>query len=264
MTLLDNIEYIIVDLDGVVWRGRDIIEDNVSSLARLLDLGFKLRFITNNSTKSRADYIVKLRSLGLKVNPEDVTTSGRAASLWLKRVQGESRVYVIGEEGLVEELRVEGHIVTESSLEASSLVVGLDRRVCYNKLSEAVRALARGILFIATNLDPNLPQEDTIIPGAGAIIAFLEVASGRKPDFIAGKPNPWILEVALGEAIDYSRVLVIGDRIDTDIVLAEKVGAKPVLVLTGAHRTLDENIRKQLEHRGVIVLNNLKELINKT
>jgi 4-nitrophenyl phosphatase len=259
VSYLESIDVLVVDLDGVVWIGGKAIEANVRALRRLQE-HMRIYYVTNNSTKSRPEYASKLRSLGLEAWESNVITSGRAATLWLKRFTKARNVYLIGEEGLKWELEVEGYHVVDRGLEAEAVVVGLDRRLTYHKLAEALKALLRGAYFIATNPDHILPEEETPIPGAGAIIAALETASKRKPDVIAGKPNPWILVSTLGD-IDYSRVAVVGDRVDTDVELALRIGAKPILTLTGVTRNLDEETLRRLREANAIVVKDLGELL---
>ncbi len=252
---------LIVDLDGVVWLGAKPIKENVEALKKLQEEGFKLHFITNNSTSPRIHYARRLETLGVKTSPDNVTTSGRAASLWARESYGKLKVYTIGEEGLVEELIIEGHEIVSRGSEAEALIVGLDRRLCYDKLVEALKALSKGAPFIATNTDNILPTEEGPIPGAGSIVEALKAASGRDPDFIAGKPNPWILEVALkGYNVSVNDTIVIGDRVDTDVEMALKAGAKPVLVLTGIASTMSPQEVEILRSKKVLVVRNLTEL----
>lgn len=258
MNLLD-VDILVVDLDGVVWIGGRVLEENVRALRRLQEL-LQIYYVTNNSTASRVDYARRLERLGLKASTSNIVTSGRAATLWLRRFTSVDKVYVVGEQGLLWELQEEGLHPVETGVEAEAVVVGLDRSLTYRKLVEALRALERGAYFVATNIDHILPTEEGPIPGAGAIIAALEVASTRKPDVIAGKPNPWIIKSTLGE-IDYSRVAVVGDRVDTDIELALRLGAKPILVLTGVTRNLDEKTIRILREKSVTITSSLEELV---
>jgi len=259
MELLEGVEILIVDLDGVVWVGGRVIEANVKALSRLQER-LQIYYATNNSTRSRVDYASKLRSLGLEASEERVITSGRAAALWLKRFTDARNVYVIGEEGLKWELEVEGYNIVDRGLEAGAVVVGLDRSLTYGKLVEALRAILGGAYFIGTNPDHILPEEEHVIPGAGAIIAALETASGRKPDVIVGKPNPWMVTSTLGD-VDYGRVVVVGDRVDTDVELALRIGAKSILTLTGVTRSLDGEAYRRLKEAGVVVVKDLEELL---
>ncbi|MEM3944829.1 MAG: HAD hydrolase-like protein, partial [Thermofilaceae archaeon] len=131
---------------------------------------------------------------------------------------------MVGEEGLVEELEREGIELTDPQ-HAECLVVGIDRHLTYQKLADALKCLNHGALFVATNEDPTLPVEDGVLPGAGAIVAALERASGRKPDVVIGKPSSTMFEMVLEEKrLDPSKTLVVGDRIDTDIAGAKRLG----------------------------------------
>ncbi len=233
---IDDLEAILVDLDGVIWIGSKPIEENLKALKKLMGKGIMALFLTNNSTRSRALYRETLKRLGIEVSPEMILTSGFLASEWLRQREGSTEVYMIGEEGLMEELILAGHrVLTISDVErAKAVVVGLDRNLNYVKLRAAVRALLRGALFIATNTDHLIPVEDGLDPGAGSIVAALERASGRSVDYIAGKPNPWIVEYIINKyRISRKGLAVIGDRFDTDMKLAADSGVKGVLVLTG-------------------------------
>ncbi|MCX8196472.1 MAG: HAD-IIA family hydrolase [Acidilobaceae archaeon] len=244
-----------VDLDGVVWEGERIIWENVEGLRQLLEMGLEVRFITNNSTRRPSEYARRLKELGIPVDAGYVVTSARAAAAWT-RAKGMLRVMVIGEDGLREEMREAGHELVEEGAEA--VVVGLDRRACYERLSRAAGEVRRGALFVATNRDPTLPSREGFIAGAGALVAFIEAAAGRPPDFVAGKPNPWMLRVAFGAGA--GDVMVVGDRVETDVRLAMNAGAAASLVLTGADRELGERERRRLEKMGVLVVEDLRAL----
>ncbi len=233
---IDDLEAMLVDLDGVIWIGSKPIEENLKALKKLMGKGIMALFLTNNSTRSRASYRETLKRLGIEVSPEMILTSGFLASEWLRQREGSTEVYMIGEEGLMEELILAGHrVLTISDVErAKAVVVGLDRNLNYIKLRAAVRALLRGALFIATNTDHLIPVEDGLDPGAGSIVAALERAGGRSVDYIAGKPNPWIVEYVINKyRISRKGLAVVGDRFDTDMKLAADSGVKGILVLTG-------------------------------
>ncbi len=236
---LDEYEAVMADLDGVVWLGGRPIEGNVGVLRRLASEG-RLAIVTNNSTRSRRLYRLLLARAGLELPVERIVTSAWVAAFLLKRIKGEALVYPVGEEGLVEELAAAGHVpVTLSEAElAEAVVVGLDRALSYPKLDAALKALRRGSLFIATNLDHALPTGSGMAPGAGAIVEAISTASGRKPDYVAGKPSKWMGLAAL-EALgarDPGRVAVVGDRLDTDLELAKAIGAVSVIVATGVYK----------------------------
>ncbi|MEM4972039.1 MAG: HAD-IIA family hydrolase [Sulfolobales archaeon] len=247
---IDGLEALLVDLDGVVWIGSKPIEENLKALKKLMGKGIIVLFLTNNSTRSRASYGEALKRLGIEVPPEMILTSGFLASEWLRQREGSTEVYMIGEEGLMEELILAGHrVLTINDAErARAVVVGLDRNFNYIKLRAAVRALLRGALFIATNTDHLIPVEDGLDPGAGSIVAALERASGRSVDYIAGKPNPWIIEYITNRyRISRKGIAVIGDRFDTDMKLAVDSGVKGILVLTGY------TSEKEIGNRGDLI-----------
>ncbi|MEB3844828.1 MAG: HAD-IIA family hydrolase [Desulfurococcales archaeon] len=251
----------IVDLDGVVWRGRRLISENVEALRTLLKKGVKIVFLTNNSTRSRLQYAELLSHiLDTSVSDESVVNSGYSASVWLRRKHGERRVLVVGMEGLTVEAHLQGHRVLdyESWEKAEAVLVGLDRGVTYYKFAAAHKAIVRGALFIATNTDRSFPVENGTEPGAGALVDLLVSSTGRTPVFDAGKPNRWILDLALEKigGIPTDRIVVIGDRLDTDIEMASRAGLDSILVLTGITREAPS-----VGPRGMRVYRNLMDAV---
>jgi len=255
----------LIDMDGVVWRGSEVIYEAIETVNVLLDIGKYVAFITNNSTRSRADYVKRLNLIGVNVRPEQVITSGYATALFVSHNLSLKEVYVIGEEGLIKELEDAGiHVVGDAEVLLShveAVVVGLDRQLTYAKLATALKALHRGAIFIATNEDSTLPTERGLMPGAGAIVAALACASGKRPDYVIGKPNRWIFDVALERlGVKRHEVLVIGDRLDTDVMGAYNAGMDSALVLTGVAKPPD--IRSaRLKPR--YVLSTLGELLDR-
>lgn len=237
--VLDGFDAVLADLDGVVWLGGRPLEANLGVLRLLASQG-ALAIVTNNSTRSRRLYRLLLARAGLRLREDRIVTSAWVAAYLLRRLRGESLVYVVGEEGLVAELVEAGHtpLTLSEAAMADAVVVGLDRALSYPKLDAALAALRRGALFVATNLDHALPTGSGLSPGAGSIVEALATASGRKPDYVAGKPSKWMALAAM-EALgvsDPSRVAVVGDRLDTDLELARSVGAVPVIVATGVYK----------------------------
>ncbi len=229
-------DVLIVDVDGVVWIDGEPIRDNIEALARIAETGVEVVLLTNNSTRSRRAYSRKLAAIGLQLGPDRIVNSGYSASLWLREKHGPSKVLAVGEEGLVEELILQGHepLNPGDHEYAEAVVVGLDRGLTYRKLEAASWAIRRGALFVATNRDNAYPTPGGLSPGAGSIVSLLETATGRRADVDTGKPNPWILEAALrllGRKPE--RLAVIGDRVDTDMELARRAGVDGILVMTG-------------------------------
>jgi 4-nitrophenyl phosphatase len=231
---------VLTDIDGVVWRRGVPLAENVEGLYMLRKEGSRIVFLTNNATRSRRLYSLLLSSIvGWKVAPRDVITSGYVLAREAARRYGSLRIYVVGEPGLVEELAEQGHVVvTRSEAEKcflDAVAVALDTDVTYSKLSAAVKALTKcNALLLVANTDKTIPVEDGVEPGAGAILASIVTATGRSPDLVAGKPSTTMAETVASIVGNNPRgALVIGDRLDTDIELAAKMGADSLLVLTG-------------------------------
>jgi len=241
----DVFEAFIIDCDGVLWLGETPVPCAPRTVEILRASGKRVIFVTNNSTLSRRGYVEKMRRLGFEARLEEVYSSSYVAAKVLSNM-GIRRVFVVGEAGLVEELAAHG-IEVAGADEAECIVVGLDRALTYRKLADALRCLKRGALFVATNMDPTLPGESGVLPGAGSIVAALEVASGRRPDIVIGKPSAIMFRTALEEwGLRPEKVIVIGDRLDTDIKGAKELGLAAALVLTGVS-SLDDVRRSPLK-----------------
>jgi phosphoglycolate/pyridoxal phosphate phosphatase family enzyme len=233
------------DLDGVIFRGDTMIPGAASALGELARRGLLLRFVTNNATLARSDVAAKLRAFLIPADQEQILTSAAAAAGWLRsRVAPGSRLLVVGEQGLLTELRLAGfdprHAGDADVEGAVAVVVGLDRGFSYRMLAQAQAVLARGVPFVATNLDRTLPVEGAEMPGAGALVAAVAAASGREPDVVVGKPGLELvrsLEDATG--VPPAQTLMVGDRLETDIVMGIAAGMRTVLVLTGVSRRED-------------------------
>ena len=238
--VLGRYRLLLVDLDGVVWRGGRLIEENIAWLRRAREMGAEVVFVTNNSTRSRRLYAERLTGvMGYRVETRDVVTSGYAVARLVRERSGPSRVLVLGEEGLVEELAAQGHLVLNISdpvrCPVDYVVVGLDRMLSYQKLRAAHEAVKRcGARIAASNTDNVIPVERGDAPGAGAVLAALTASTGAEPALVAGKPEPYMYRLVLEErGVDPSEALAIGDRCDTDIEAARRAGVDSVLVLTG-------------------------------
>ncbi len=226
----------VIDLDGVVYKGRELIpgvDRKIASLQRRA----KVFFLTNNSTRSRMQYVEKLRDFGIYTTEDDIVTSGYAAAKYITEKYPRGKVYVIGEDGLKKEL--EWHGVQVCWRDCNIVLVGLDRNINYMKLSLALNFILRGAKFIATNTDNTLVTEKGLMPGAGAIVSAVRMASRKEPTII-GKPSEIIGDIILEKAgVDPQEILVIGDRLETDIAMGKRCGMKTALVLTGYATTED-------------------------
>ena len=228
----------LVDVDGVLTHGRDALPGAVGGLAALRAFGRPL-VLTNNSTRGRDELAQHLRSLGFVVSPEEVLGSAFLAARYLTLHFGPSIVWTLGEDGIRREMELAGHQLAARPEEAAWVVVGMDRHLTYEKLAHALRALVGGARVLATNEDATFPTPAGLVPGAGALVGALR-GMGFPPDRVVGKPSTAAYEVALdvlGLAPD--RVLMIGDRLDTDIAGAQAAGLDSALVLTGVSTLAD-------------------------
>jgi 4-nitrophenyl phosphatase len=242
---------LLVDLDGVVYRGADPVPGVAAVLADRAGRGDDVVYVTNNSMHYRADYQTRLAAMGAPVSPDTVVSSARATALYLRDHDPEiRRVLVLGAGGLERELRDEGYDVVGSAHAATrvsqegidgyaaaghpdAVVVGLDPNLTYIRLAVAADCIRAGAHFIATNRDPIYPTERGLRPGAGSLVAAVEAATGVVPVSI-GKPAPYLLEAAahvVGR--EPSEAIMIGDGIGTDLAAAQAVGARCILMLTG-------------------------------
>lgn len=250
----------IFDLDGVIYRGNEPQPDAIETVARLRSSGDSVFFLTNNSTQTRQQYADKLTGMGIPTIPDDIMTSACAAALYLAETGGRGkRAYVVGEEGIREELKAVGIQVVEQE-PADYVVVGIDRLFTYQKLLNAQQAILHGAQFIATNRDVTYPlEEGRVIPGGGSIVAAVEAATGKTPILI-GKPEIYSVKMVLEKAGSRPEdAVVIGDRLDTDILAGRRAGTRTVLVLTGVS-TREDAESAPLEMRPDRVIERLGEL----
>ena len=261
---LTGYDLIISDIDGVILREDEPIRENLEVLRELKNQGKRIVLLTNNSGFSRVLVSRQLRGFGLDIPPELIVTSGTATVHYLKEKTKVRTIFVVGEEGLVEELKTAGfQVLRQDEAEThtpDAVVLGLDRLSTYDKLSTALRCVYKGSLFIVTNMDRLWPAKDGLKLGAGALASTIIYALRKEPDFVAGKPNLWMLEVAKRVAgiSPNSRVVLIGDQLETDIKMGLQAGFDTVLVLTGISR------REDVEKLGIkpkYIVNNLRELV---
>jgi HAD superfamily hydrolase (TIGR01450 family) len=236
---------LLVDLDGVVYRGREPIPGVPELLTRLADGGDTIIYCTNNSRSHRTDYLEHLALIGAPVTLERIHTSARATALTLSSDTPPRVAMVFGGPGLARELEEVGIAVvgpTREGLDAGpdALVVGMDFDLSHDRLSMAMRAVLAGARFVATNRDRIYPSADGWLAGAGSIVGALEAAAGRPPDLVVGKPEPILFETAAATVgMTAAKAVVIGDALLSDIAGAHAVGARSVLILTGVSTEAD-------------------------
>ena len=237
----------VVDIDGVLLRGSEPVEGAPETVAELRRHG-RVLFLTNNSTRSRAQHAEKLCTLGIEAREEEVLSSAYAAARYV--AERHRRAYVIGERGLREELRRCG--VGIGGRRCGAVVVGLDRRFTYGKLARALRHLLEGAELVATNRDRTLITEHGLIPGAGAVVAAVEVASGKRAT-VAGKPSEIMAKLVLERLeVEPSRVLLIGDKVETDIAMGRRLGMRTALVSEGARGQADHVLESITQVRSLL------------
>ncbi|HSK89752.1 MAG TPA: HAD-IIA family hydrolase [Euzebyales bacterium] len=219
---------VVIDLDGVCYRGSAPVSGSPEAVARLRSAGVGVAFATNNATRTRERSAEKLTRLGFTADPDEIVTSAVAAA---DLIEPGTRCMVIGGEGLREAVRARGCALVDDPAQTQVVVTGLARDLDYDQLTRATRALISGARFVASNADGSFPDADGISPGAGAVMAALEKASGVRAE-VAGKPQPALFEAAAARLPD-GPLLMIGDRLETDIAGAAALGWDTGLVLTG-------------------------------
>lgn len=231
---LADVRNLIIDMDGVLWRGDQPLPGLVEFFAALRRLGIRFILATNNASKSGDEYVAKLMKFGVPIALDEILTSPQATAAYLARHAPDARVFVIGEPGLAFELRSKGlHVVNDRPESATHVVVGWDRTLTYDKLAEACLLIRRGATFIGTNPDVTYPSERGIVPGNGATLAALQAATDVAP-IIIGKPQPEMMVQAMQRMGGTpNNTAVVGDRLDTDIRGGLNAGLTTILVLTG-------------------------------
>ncbi|GAA5804362.1 HAD-like domain-containing protein [Helicostylum pulchrum] len=250
---IDKYDNFLFDCDGVLWEGTNTFDGVAESMTLLREKGKRVFFVTNNSTKSRSSFLKKFEGFGIKAELKEVFSSAFATAAYLKHVlkfPEDKKVYIIGMDGIKDELAAEGirscggeedagltdNDAVADDKEVGAVVIGLDTKVNYKKYSKAFAYLTRnpGCYFIVTNEDTTFPQHGSFYPGAGAIAAPIIAALGRRPDAVLGKPAQNMLEAIYAESlIDPKKTCMIGDRLDTDIEFGINGDIDTLCVLTG-------------------------------
>jgi glycerol 3-phosphatase-2 len=251
---------LIVDLDGVVWIGPTPIPGSVEALADLRARAIRLVFLTNDPRGSRAEYAARLADLGVQAAENEIVTSGRAlAALVADRERAGTTAFVIGSPSLKAELAKVGLELRagEAGREAELVAVGGHEGFDYDELRIAAQAVRRGARLYAAGRDAIFPMPDGPWPGTGSVVAAVETAGGKRA-IAAGKPEPFIFELARSLLAGCSRVAIVGDHLDSDIAGGKRAGLTTILVLTGT--TAEENLRTA-RVRPDLVLSDLAALV---
>ena len=257
-TPLEGTDVVFADLDGVIYRGENAVSYAIESLTHAA-LHARVAFITNNASRTTESVAAHLRELGLSAVADDVVSSPQAAVRVLATlVPKGSVILVVGGEGLINEVRSAGFVVTESAVDKPAAVIqGFAPSVGWTQLAEASFALHEGIPWVATNTDWTIPVARGVAPGNGTLVSAVHLAVGRLPVF-AGKPEKAIFDYAR-ERFHAINPLVVGDRLDTDICGANRAGMRSALVLTGIDGP-KQVLAAGDDERPTYILGDLREL----
>jgi len=231
---LGSVEAFAMDMDGTVYLGERLLPGAVAWMEALDGFGLPVVFLTNNSSRSRRDYVDRLTRLGLSVTHDNVMTSGEAAIHYLNRNHPGAGIHVVGTTSLKGEFKDAGLAIADSPSDADVVVLGFDTTLTYRKLVDLCDLVRNNVPFIATHPDMNCPVEHGYIPDVGSFLALVEASTGRRPDAVTGKPDRLMIE-ALCDRIGLrpEAIAYVGDRLYTDIAMGRASGMLSILVLTG-------------------------------
>jgi HAD superfamily hydrolase (TIGR01457 family) len=237
---LKNKKLFLFDMDGTIYEENRLINGTLDFLSYIKCIKGEYVFITNNSSKSLGDYIVKLADMGIEVEMENFFTSSQATALYLNDNYQNKKIFCMGTKSLIKELASFGIKVTEDKNDnVDVVVVGFDTELTFEKLYDTCDLVTRQLPFIATNIDRACPVSFGFIPDCGAICEMIYFATGRRPVFI-GKPNPLMVNYVINNSkFSKEETLVIGDRLYTDIAVGINAGISTICVLTGETKLSD-------------------------
>ncbi len=235
---LRAITHLALDMDGTIYKGGTLFDCTRPFLAQMRGLGIGCTFLTNNPSKSSADYLVQLGKLGIPATADELYTSAQATIDWLRTRHPEvRRLFVLGTPSMQTQFTAAGFALTRDDAgdEPEAVVVGFDLTLTYARVCRAAWWIQHRKLYVATNPDWVCPTDQpTVLVDCGSICAMLEKATGRSPDRVFGKPDPAMLDgIRARHGLRADQVAMVGDRIYTDILMAHRAGALGVLVLTG-------------------------------
>lgn len=245
----------LIDMDGVIVRGNEIIPGADAFLERLHERQIKFLILTNNPMYTPIDLQHRLQRLGVDVATDHIYTSALATARFLQWQKPNGTAFVLGESGLTEALHDAGYVITDHR--PDYVVLGETKSYSYSRITQAVRLVMAGARFIATNPDPSGPGDDGLVPACGAVAALIQTATGVSPYYM-GKPNPLMMRSALRFLNEHSEnTTMVGDRMETDIRAGIESGLETVLVLTGISRPEDVD---RFPYRPTRVVGSVAEL----
>ncbi len=259
-TVLKNIKLFLFDMDGTLYLGNQLYDFTKELLELIKAQGKQYLFMTNNSSKSVEDYVIKLEKLGIKATKEDFITSSQATAMYLKETCPNEKLYVCGTRSFIKELELNGFTVTQNLDEVDCIVMGNDTELTFKKLDDVSKLLCtRELRYIATNPDYVCPTEYGSVPDCGSVCDMIFNATGRRPKFI-GKPEPAMPQIAMKMTGNTkAETAVVGDRIYTDVKSGLNAGCVSVLVMSG--ETTYE-ILENSQDKPDLVLESGKEIID--
>ncbi len=246
-TKIEDIELFLLDMDGTLFLGDELFEGAVDFVNKITATGRKFYYLTNNSSKNRDDYIEKLSKMGFPCDENNIFTTSMATGRYLRKNHKDEKVYAVGTKKFIKEM--ENYGINLSTDEPTVVAVAFDTELDYEKLNLATRFLRKGATFIAANPDTVCPlPRGEVLPDCGAICALLTAATGKKPHYI-GKPNRDMVDI-ISEmtGINNSKIAMVGDRLYTDVALANGAEAVSICVLSGECTTEDIEVSEMKPH----------------
>ncbi len=255
------IRHVVMDMDGVVYRGEVPVPGAIETMRALRQQGVKVAFLTNNASRHRVDLAEKLIHMGMPCGVDEMWGSAYTTARYLATHAPGARIFAIGMAGMIREFEEAGLVLIPASENPTHVVVGLDRDFTYEKLADAHRAISNGATFIATNPDVTFPDSpSTTVPGAGALAASLQASTGVTPQVIGKPETTGIALIAEAWGVGPEDIVAVGDRLDTDIAAAKAFGCVAALVLTGI-ASRDDASRATGLHKPDVILQDLTGLL---
>lgn len=259
---LSRIRHVALDMDGTIYLSNTIFSFTIPFLAKLRSLGITYSFLTNNPTKSLDDYLAKLRRMGIEATPDEMYTTTVAMIDYLKsHYPSARRLFILGTESMTKQFIDAGFEITADDPEdvPDVIIASFDMTLAYPRLCRAAWWISQGIPYLATNPDRVCPTDQkTVLVDCGSICKCLEWATGRQPDVTLGKPDPnMLINILEQRHLEPSQIAMVGDRIYTDIAMAQNAGAFGVLVLSG-ETTLE--VAQSAPNPPDLIVKNIEEL----
>ena len=261
MNNLKDITVYLLDMDGTIYLGDELIPGSKEFLKTLKEKGKRYIFLTNNSSKNKHTYVEKLNNLGIDATEEEVFTSGEATTMYLNKLKPGARIYLLGTPALEDEFKRAGfQLEKERHKDIDYVVLGFDTTLTYEKLWAACEYISEGVEYIATHPDFNCPLPNgKFMPDAGAMAALIEASTGKTP-LVIGKPNKEVVEsIASKYNLSKENMAMVGDRLYTDIKTGINAGITSILVYSGETKLEDH---EESEIKADYAFNSVKDMIN--